>query len=133
MKWEPSQYPVLQSIVNYKEPYDKLWRTALDFYNKHEQWMNGDFTSINGEAVEEDITTMWRTMFKLTKTFAEVPAPRRVADSMKTKIDKFKTNLPLLNAICNPGLRDRHWDQVRFLELLFVSNLCHNFSFEGIR
>ena len=41
LEWEPSQFPVLQEMVAYKEPYDKLWRTAFNFYNKHEQWLNG--------------------------------------------------------------------------------------------
>ena len=55
---------------------------------------------------------MWRTMFKLIKVFADTAAPRRVAESVKSKIDKFKTNLPLLACICNPGLRDRHWAEM---------------------
>ena len=55
---------------------------------------------------------MWRTMFKLTKTFGDVQGPRRVAENIKNKIDKFKGYLPLLSCICNPGLRDRHWDLV---------------------
>ena len=55
---------------------------------------------------------MYRTVFKLSKTFGDAPAPRRVADSVKSKIDKFKVHLPLLQIICNPGIRDRHWTQV---------------------
>ena len=51
-------------------------------------------------------------MFKLTKTFSDSAGPRRVAESIKSKIDKFKANLPLLQCICNPGLRDRHWIEV---------------------
>lgn len=56
---------------------------------------------------------MWRTMFKLVKTFSDAAAPRRVAESIKAKIDKFKANLPLLACVCNPGLRERHWNEVR--------------------
>ena len=67
---------------------------------------------INGEAVEEETSGMWRTMFKLTKTFTEMPGPKRLAENIRSKIDKFKANLPLLNCICNPGLRERHWGQV---------------------
>ena len=67
---------------------------------------------INGEKVEDETSGMWRTMFKLAKTFADLPGPKRVAESIRNKIDKFKANLPLLNGICNPGLRDRHWSQV---------------------
>ena len=68
---------------------------------------------MNAEEVEEEVGSMWRTMYKLTKSFSDVPGPKRIADSVKTKIDKFKAHLPLLQTICNPGIRDRHWDQVR--------------------
>ena len=53
---------------------------------------------------------MWRTMYKLTKSFGDQPGPRNVADRVKGKIDKFKQHLPVLNTICNPGIRDRHWE-----------------------
>ena len=78
----------------------------------------GSFQAINAEEVEEEVSGMWRTLFKLTKTFSDVPGPRRVADSTKSKIDKFKVYLPLLGCICNPGLRDRHWEQVCSIDLL---------------
>ncbi|XP_031567893.1 dynein heavy chain 3, axonemal-like [Actinia tenebrosa] len=112
LQWEPTQFPILQTMLAYKEPYEKLWKTALTFNNKHEAWLNGPFVEINAEEVEEEISSMFRTVFKLSKTFGDVPAPRRVADSVKSKIDKFKVHLPLLQVICNPGLRDRHWEQM---------------------
>uniref|UniRef100_H2ZME2 AAA+ ATPase domain-containing protein n=1 Tax=Ciona savignyi TaxID=51511 RepID=H2ZME2_CIOSA len=40
--------------------------------------------------------------------------PRRIAEQVKTKIDKFKQHLPILSTICNPGIKERHWDQVQF-------------------
>eukprot|EP00794_Sanderia_malayensis_P008808 gene8808-9750_t len=112
LEWEPSQFPLLQGIIAYKEPYDKLWKTALSFHTKHEIWLNGPFLDIDAEQVEDDVNNMWRTMYKLTKTLSDVQGPRRVAENMKSKIDKFKVHLPLLGCICNPGLRDRHWDQM---------------------
>ena len=63
---------------------------------------------------------MYRTVFKLTKTFGDAPGPRRVADSVKSKIDKFKVHIPLLQIICNPGLRERHWEQVKGMSTLLI-------------
>ncbi|XP_048576009.1 dynein axonemal heavy chain 3 isoform X2 [Nematostella vectensis] len=112
LQWEPTQFPILQSMMAYKEPYEKLWRTALNFQNKHEAWLNGPFVEINAEDVEEEIGGMFRTVIKLSKTFGDSPAPRRVAESVRSKIDKFKVHLPLLQVICNPGIRERHWTQM---------------------
>ncbi|XP_008571629.1 PREDICTED: dynein heavy chain 3, axonemal [Galeopterus variegatus] len=55
---------------------------------------------------------MWRTTYKLIKTLADVPAPRRLAENMKIKIDKFKQHIPILSISCNPGMKDRHWQQI---------------------
>lgn len=38
---EQSQFPILQSILAKKQPYDQLWITALDFQTKSDVWMNG--------------------------------------------------------------------------------------------
>ncbi|XP_052264555.1 dynein axonemal heavy chain 3-like isoform X1 [Dreissena polymorpha] len=110
LEWEQSFFPQLNQMLQLKEPYDKLWNTAWAFHQKHENWMNGAFTSLNAEEIENEVGDMWRTMYKLTKTFGDQAGPRRIADSVKGKIDKFKQHLPILHTICNPGIRDRHWE-----------------------
>ena len=55
---------------------------------------------------------MWRTFHKLQKTLSDQNGPRRVADAMKNRIDKFKVHIPLLQVICNPGLKERHWENM---------------------
>lgn len=55
---------------------------------------------------------MWRIMYRLVKTFVNEPDPRAVAETMKQKIEAFKSYIPLLLAICNPGMKPRHWKSV---------------------
>lgn len=55
---------------------------------------------------------MWRTVHKLQKTLTDQPGPRRVADLIKKRVDAFKVHIPLLQVICNPGLKERHWQQM---------------------
>lgn len=38
---EKSQFPLLQSIIATKEPFEQLWVTAYSFHTKSEEWMNG--------------------------------------------------------------------------------------------
>ena len=36
----------------------------------------------------------------------------KVAEKVKNDLDAFKENVPLLHALCNPGLRERHWAEI---------------------
>ncbi|XP_041362756.1 dynein heavy chain 3, axonemal-like isoform X2 [Gigantopelta aegis] len=112
LEWEMSSFPQLQQMFVMKDPYEKLWTTAYNFHLKHDQWLNGPFVNLNAEEIDSEVSDMWRTMYKLTKVFNDQPGPRRIADSIKGKIDKFKVHLPILHTICNPGIRDRHWDSM---------------------
>ena len=43
LEWQLSVFPQLKVMFANKDPYDKLWKTALEFYTKHELWMNGKY------------------------------------------------------------------------------------------
>ncbi|KAM4829514.1 dynein axonemal heavy chain 3 [Thomomys bottae] len=109
---EKSSFPLLQLLLTNKVPYEQLWVTAYEFSLKSEEWMNGPLFLLNAEEIAEDIGNMWRTTYKLTKTLIDVPAPRRLAENVKLKIEKFKQHLPILTISCNPGMKDRHWQQI---------------------
>ncbi len=41
---EISQFPMLQTIISTKDPYDKLWNTLYNFQVKEIQWLKGDYS-----------------------------------------------------------------------------------------
>lgn len=67
---------------------------------------------------------MWRTLHKLTKSLSALPGPRRVAKTFKGKVDQFKQHVPILTTICNPGIKDRHWEMVSRKFLILTQILC---------
>jgi dynein heavy chain len=75
-------------------------------------FVEGSFIGLNAEEISEEVQSMWRNMHKLQKQFADSINPRKVADYTKHKIERFKNYVPVLQVICNPGLKDRHWKQV---------------------
>nr|XP_019607160.1 PREDICTED: dynein heavy chain 3, axonemal [Rhinolophus sinicus] len=109
---EKSTFPLLQTVMTNKVPYEQLWVTTYEFSTKSEEWMNGPLFLLNAEEIAEEIGLMWRTIYKLTKTFADVPAPRRLVENVKMKIEKFRQHVPVLTISCNPGLKARHWQQI---------------------
>lgn len=60
---------------------------------------------------------MWGTMHKLTKYFSDVLGPYQMANSFKRNIEQFKKHLPILTTICNPGIKDHHWDKVSQIKI----------------
>ncbi|XP_047390171.1 dynein axonemal heavy chain 3 isoform X4 [Sciurus carolinensis] len=109
---DKSTFPLLQTLITNKVPYEQLWVTAYEFSTKSEEWMNGPLYLLNAEEIAEEIGNMWRTTYKLIKTLVDVPAPRRLAENVKIKIEKFKQHIPILIIACNPGMKDRHWQQI---------------------
>ncbi|XP_028914074.1 dynein heavy chain 3, axonemal isoform X2 [Ornithorhynchus anatinus] len=124
---EKSQFPLLQMIITNKLPYEQLWMTAYHFYIKSETWMSGPLQDLNADEISEDIGNMWRTVYKLTKVLTDVPGPRRLAENLKIKIDKFKQHIPILSISCNKGMKERHWQQISEIvgyEIKLDENTC---------
>lgn len=69
----------------------------------------GPFEHLNGEHIRNDVQMMSHTIHKLIKQLSTNPQAKRVADQVRLKIDKFTIYLPILDAICQQGLSERHW------------------------
>ncbi|KAM9311612.1 dynein axonemal heavy chain 3-like [Gastrophryne carolinensis] len=107
-----SPFNQISEICILKEPYDKLWATAAHFNTCYDQWMNGPFFQVNAEKVGEEVQNLWKTSYQLTKAFyhPDLHGPLKVATTIKTKLEKFKINMPLVTALCTPGIKPRHWN-----------------------
>lgn len=41
LEMEQSQFPILQTLIADKQPYEQLWNTVLNFESMSEEWMHG--------------------------------------------------------------------------------------------
>ncbi|KAA3677673.1 dynein heavy chain, axonemal, partial [Paragonimus westermani] len=112
VQWELTQFPQLVELRRQMEPFDRLWRTSLEFDACNRNWLQAPYHKLNPFDVEQQISDMYKTMHKLTKTLADLPGPAKVAQKMKTKLGKFQQFLPVIHLVCNPGIQPRHWDQM---------------------
>ena len=77
--------------------------------------MNGPFSKLDPEEVDSDAMDMFRKIYKLSKLFSGATGqdplenPLSVAQKTVEKIKGFQEHISLLSAICNMGLRPRHW------------------------
>ena len=51
-------------------------------------------------------------MFKLEKSFVESPQARAIANTIRLEIEKMREHIPIIQSLCNPGMRERHWERI---------------------
>ncbi|KAM4676017.1 dynein axonemal heavy chain 3-like [Discoglossus pictus] len=109
-----SDFNQIEDICKLKEPYEQLWATAVHFTTCYDKWVNGPLLQVNAEQVNEEVQNLWKTSYKMTKVFyhPDLHGPLKVATTIKTKLEKFKINMPLVTALCTPGIKPRHWEQM---------------------
>eukprot|EP01116_Phalansterium_solitarium_P017128 TRINITY_DN413_c0_g1_i5.p1 TRINITY_DN413_c0_g1~~TRINITY_DN413_c0_g1_i5.p1 ORF type:complete len:4163 (-),score=2181.62 TRINITY_DN413_c0_g1_i5:539-13027(-) len=105
-------YEELQKLERDFQPYADLWLTAFDWLSFEKTWSTDPFNSIDAERLDKDVTNAWRRVFKVMSAFKEVPECLNIASDIKAKIDAFKPQLPLISALRNPGMRERHWKEI---------------------
>ncbi|XP_022247843.1 dynein heavy chain 7, axonemal-like [Limulus polyphemus] len=110
--WSTTNYPQRPQLLSKLLPYLKLYEVTVDFNMKHSAWLEGPLRAVNPDLVEQEVGNYWRIVYKLEKTFNDSPAAKKITLQVKTKVEDFKDNLPLIQTLCNPGLRDRHWEQI---------------------
>ena len=50
-------------------------------------WMDGPMSGVDPDQVENDVGAMWRTLYKMEKSFSECPNPLKMAQ--KVRSDSF--------------------------------------------
>jgi dynein heavy chain len=115
LEWEKSVFPKHSESFIALEPFKKLCDTSVQFLDIYAVWMNGPFIDLNANSVTETFDILWKDVFKLGKLFAELPISRKVCETIKNRLEKFKGYLPIVSALRNEGLKDRHWEEINLL------------------
>lgn len=46
------------------------------------EWMDGPMSGVDPDQVENDVGSMWRTLYKMEKSFSECPNPLKMAQKV---------------------------------------------------
>jgi len=109
---DPTNYDDINNLINTFEPYKNLWLTAYDWIKWKNQWINGPFMELQSDNIEKNVGNSWRTMLKLIKFFKSMDDKLKIATQIKEEIEDFKHYLPLIQSLRNPGVSDRHWEEI---------------------
>jgi len=90
--------------------YSNLWTTANKWRQWRVQWKEGPFCKLNATEMEENLTKAVQVIQKTMRYFKEgQPEIAEVAKRVREEMDELVPHLPLITALRNPGMRDRHW------------------------
>ena len=108
--FNPTEYAELDQMRKDFEPYFKLWSILSDYNTKKQLWMSGPFLELQPEEIEKDVTDWWSSSYKLMRLLEEAsPGAAAVAGMLRQETDKFKKNVPVIQSLASPALKDRHW------------------------
>lgn len=115
LEWEKSIFGKYLESYAMLEPFKKLCETSVFFLDIYAKWMTGPFLQLDPASVVENFDNLWKDTFKLLKQFADQPISKKVAETIKSRLEKFKTYLPIIASLRGEGLKERHWDQINVL------------------
>ncbi|KAI9224435.1 dynein heavy chain and region D6 of dynein motor-domain-containing protein [Blastocladiella britannica] len=109
--WQSTPFPLFEQVTTEFAPYMTLYSTAVEFQKSCSSWIHGSLMTLDAEKVENDVTSMWRNVYKILSVF-ETSEPTAMAQKVKEELEQFKLHIPMIRVLCNPGLRERHWQAI---------------------
>ncbi|XP_038627172.1 dynein heavy chain 1, axonemal [Tachyglossus aculeatus] len=107
-----TNYDKLTKMAKQFQNYWALWTTTSDWLRWSESWLNDPLSAIDAEQLEKNVNESFKTMHKCVKQFKDLPACLEVAEDIQSRIEVFKPYIPLIQGLRNPGMRNRHWEEL---------------------
>jgi hypothetical protein len=79
---------------------------------RYDAWLTDPFENLEPEQMEKDLTQAFRDTLKAYKFFQDIPDCLAVAKTIRQQIESFRPSMPLVTALRQPGMRERHWEQL---------------------
>ena len=109
-----SDYRSISTVSKSFEPYHQLWTTLYKWSRNAKKWKSDSFKSLDPDLINEEVNEYGKTLVKILKhkTVKANIALSEVATKYKSEVESFKPLLPLISALRNPGMRERHWESL---------------------
>ena len=107
-------------VVNYRQivevgkefrPYADLWITTNDWQNWVEGWHKDPFSSLDPDELKRNVDQAEKVMAGLRKVFRDKPQIK-IVDEIRSQLSDFSPLVPILQALRNPGMKERHWKEL---------------------
>ncbi|KAG5499789.1 hypothetical protein GH5_03924 [Leishmania sp. Ghana 2012 LV757] len=91
------------------KPYSDLWLTTYSWQESYRRWHTDAFTTLDATEIESTVTTAFKTMASLARTFKDKAALLKIVEEVRAAVEDFKPWVPFLLSLRHPGMRERHW------------------------
>ena len=86
----------------------RLWKAVRSFGDSVETFGQTTLQDLNMEEVSRLVTVTVKTCGVAIRSLENNPVP----EMLKAKVDSFKLAVPAIEALRNPGLQQRHWEEI---------------------
>jgi len=111
-EWDKTNYPLWQATVDKLNPFLGLYETSMAFVNKQKTWFESPMGTHDPKDIECEVDASWQLVSRLEGEFSDIPAARELVVNVRERIEEFRSKMPVIRTLGNPGFRDRHWENV---------------------
>ncbi|KAK7077277.1 Dynein heavy chain 7, axonemal [Halocaridina rubra] len=112
LSWNTTHYPLRKQVSDRLAPFLKLYEVGVEWSDRLEEWLHSPVGTHDPDVIAQEVAATWRTVYKLEKGFSDIPAAKNVVLAVRARIESFRENLPLVQTLGNPGLKERHWEKI---------------------
>ncbi|CAE7602727.1 DNAH1 [Symbiodinium sp. CCMP2456] len=130
---EATDYGMIAQLTKEWEPFSQLWVTAYNWTYDSKKWLTGPFQTVDAKSCESSVMAGTKTLFKAVRAFEKregCDEVLNIARHIKEAIDAFVPKVPIVVGLRNPGMAERHWQQVSNLVGSEVTPTMENFTLE---
>ncbi|CAM6094963.1 unnamed protein product [Calypogeia fissa] len=110
----PTDYSRLKKISEQFEPFNALWSAADEWKKYYKSWMEESWEKLEPETVDRLVMGWWKGLLKNGREFSkrDLMVQATFCEDIRTQVGEFKPYVPLIMALRQQGMRDRHWDDL---------------------
>ncbi|CAK9007001.1 unnamed protein product [Durusdinium trenchii] len=81
---------------------------AIDYNGCEEEWLTGKLANLSAVEVEQAVDDNYKDSYKAFKSFEGSPNPQKVAQELRSAVQAFKKNMPIIQGLCQPAIKTSH-------------------------
>ena len=108
LKVPVTRYDEVDAVVSNLRLKRSLWSSLDDWGRQTDEWVGAPFEML----VVDSMNAYVQKIDKVCKQCEKGMPDNTVLPILKEKVDTFKAIVPVIDALRNPALRERHWSQI---------------------